>query len=489
MDTERVELVSKENEDIYYIRALGTNENQGRGAVRRKFKFTKSSVKALPFCTNAQMYCYDKSFTGFGVRLGQTKKSYFVESDIRGGDAGVRITILDVSKIDLDDARGMAREYILKMRQGIDPREEVKKSERERERKLEERRKKTITLKRAFQEFLEKKRYKGMPLKIGTKIEYLKILNTLFDDWGGISICDITPADIIKKHGEIIEKAQARYKKMHEKKKEDNIKIPDKVGRSYADSAMRTLSSVLNWAMWNLSLDKTNSLFERNPVDILNRNRSGLWYTPAPRDERIHDHQLSLWLTTLDNLRSKNGDLSTIRTGCDYLEFVLFTGLRRNEAANLTWGNFDYDMKILQITDTKNRIPLNLPLTEHLWGILRERKRISGMLHNNKKFVFPSMVKEDGPLAEPRYVAEEVTKISGIKFRIHDLRRTFISIAGILLREPIVKTLVNHKNGDVTSGYQHYDIKERREAMEKISEYIMCKKREGQIKIVNSNAS
>ncbi|MBC8554206.1 MAG: tyrosine-type recombinase/integrase [Candidatus Brocadiales bacterium] len=483
----KVELVNKNKDDVYFVRDAKNGRNR---IVHRKFKFTTQSVNKLPLCTNAQLYCYDESLAGFGVRLGRTKRSYFVESDIKGGDKGVRKTLGNINIFkNPNEARGLAREYILKMRQGIDPREEVKAREWQRKKKLQERRKKAVTLEYAFFEFFQNKRHRQKPLKNSTKREYSNILNKLFEDWRGTSICDITPEDILKRHGKIIENAQKRYMKMLEKKKLDSSNIPDKVGRSYADSAMRTLSSVLSWAMWNLSPDKVTPLFERNPVDILNRNRAGLWYTPSPRKERIHDHQLSDWLTTLDKLRSKNGELTTIRTGCDYLEFVLFTGLRRNEAATLTWKQFIQEDKTLKIDDTKNRQTHILPLTDHLISILNERKRISGMLDSNKLFIFPSMVKDGKHLAEPRYIAEKVTELSGIKFRIHDLRRTFISIAGICTNTPIVKKLANHKDGNVTSGYQDYYIEECRKAMEKISEYIMNKKRQGQIKLADNNAS
>jgi len=65
--------------------------------------------------------------------------------------------------------------------------------------------------------------------------------------------------------------------------------------------------------------------------------------------------------------------------------------------------------------------------------------------------------------------------ISGIYFSIHDLRRTFITIAESLsIREYTLKRLMNHKNArDVTAGYIIKEIESLRQPMEKISNFIL----------------
>jgi integrase len=74
-----------------------------------------------------------------------------------------------------------------------------------------------------------------------------------------------------------------------------------------------------------------------------------------------------------------------------------------------------------------------------------------------------------------RYAQEAVIKDSEIRFTIHDLRRTFATIANSLdIPAYTVKMLLNHKmSGDVTAGYIITDVERLREPMNKINTYIL----------------
>jgi hypothetical protein len=59
---------------------------------------------------------------------------------------------------------------------------------------------------------------------------------------------------------------------------------------------------------------------------------------------------------------------------------------------------------------------------------------------------------------------------------IHDLRRTFISIAESLdISMYAIKAIVNHgtTSGDVTAGYVVWDIERLRKPMQNITDYIL----------------
>ncbi len=58
----------------------------------------------------------------------------------------------------------------------------------------------------------------------------------------------------------------------------------------------------------------------------------------------------------------------------DYLLFLLFTGLRRQEAATLKWFDIDLNDRSFTLTNTKNREPLTLPLTNYVYDLLQSRK-------------------------------------------------------------------------------------------------------------------
>lgn len=133
----------------------------------------------------------------------------------------------------------------------------------------------------------------------------------------------------------------------------------------------------------------------------------------------------------------------------DYFLLILFTGLRREEAASLRWDQVDLKGKTLKITDTKNHQVHVLPLSDFLYDLFHSRHA-----QPTAEFVFPSDSKT-GYVIEPRKVMEKVIRKSGVTFTLHDLRRTFITIAESLdIPAYALKRLMNHKASyDVTAGY------------------------------------
>ncbi len=68
-----------------------------------------------------------------------------------------------------------------------------------------------------------------------------------------------------------------------------------------------------------------------------------------------------------------------------------------------------------------------------------------------------------------------VIKSSGVTFTIHDLRRTFITLAESLdISAYALKRLLNHKmNNDVTSGYLIMDVERLRKPMQQVTDYLL----------------
>jgi integrase len=76
-----------------------------------------------------------------------------------------------------------------------------------------------------------------------------------------------------------------------------------------------------------------------------------------------------------------------------------------------------------------------------------------------------------GYLIEPRRQVQKVIQLSAVPFTLHDLRRTFITIAeSIDISAYALKRLVNHKmtNDDVTAGYIISDGERLRKPMQQI---------------------
>lgn len=93
----------------------------------------------------------------------------------------------------------------------------------------------------------------------------------------------------------------------------------------------------------------------------------------------------------------------------DYLLFLLFTGLRRQEAATLKWSNIDLDDRSFTLTDTKNREPLTLPLTDFVFDLLQSRKAAT-----DSEYVFAGDGKAGYLIEPPPSSAESYSIIRSI---------------------------------------------------------------------------
>ena len=89
-------------------------------------------------------------------------------------------------------------------------------------------------------------------------------------------------------------------------------------------------------------------------------------------------------------------------------------------------------------------------------------------------FVFPGSGRT-GYLIEPKRQIAHVRRICGIHFTIHDLRRTFATVAESLdVPYYAMKRLLNHRTqGDVTAGYIQISVERLRQPMQRISEFLL----------------
>lgn len=108
-------------------------------------------------------------------------------------------------------------------------------------------------------------------------------------------------------------------------------------------------------------------------------------------------------------------------------------------------------------------------MTDFLYDLLSKRQSLA-----NDVYVFPGSGK-GGYIVEPRKQMVKVTEQSGIRFTVHDLRRTFITVAESLdISAYAVKRLVNHKmNNDITAGYIITDVERLRKPMQQITDYLI----------------
>lgn len=141
----------------------------------------------------------------------------------------------------------------------------------------------------------------------------------------------------------------------------------------------------------------------------------------------------------------------------DLTMFLLLTGARRMEGAELTWDrvNIDDDDPAncwFRLPNPKNSNPVSMPLSSQAAELLKARPRVKENPH-----VFLSWGKT-GHIMDARGTMEIVSKVAALHLSAHDLRRTFTNIA---MRECLIEKfrtdlLTNHTPAqeDVTS--RHY---------------------------------
>lgn len=379
-----------------------------------KAKLTERFVDSLPFTQEGQAVYTDEDLPGFGIVIGTKSKTYFAQRDIKYKT--VRVTIGKHILIKTREAREEAKALLLRMAKGENP-NEVK-----RQKTLD-----GITLWDAIGNYVDGKKNLS-----NTTLRNLKFATEKwFADWQKIPLQTISKEMVFKRHK----------------------KIGEEVGNTTANIALRLLRTVYNFAML------ANDTLPPNPVRTLSLSKS--WFKDVRRQTVIKPTQLKAWHDAV--LLIEN---SGIR---DYLFLLLFTGMRKQEGLTLKWENVDFQENVITVPETKSGRPLVIPISDYVSELLKARKKRT----EESIWVFPSIGKT-GHLVEPKKSVAWVGKKSGVTFMLHDLRRTFITIAESLdISAYAVKQLVNHSSsGDVTAGYIVMNVERLRDPMQKIASYI-----------------
>jgi integrase len=390
-------------------------------------KITKSKVDELEFTpgrSNQQIY-WDDEQPGFGVRVTATSKSYVCESRVNGKTR--RITIGRHGKLTAEQARQLARREVGKLASGIDPSVEKAKN-----------RERGITLQMALDAYLEGKNGK---LKPRTVSDYKLAMVETFSDWMKRPIQSFTVANLRSRYSKRVKESPAR-----------------------ANNAMRVLRAVLRDA----AAEVQDKAAKADLQDLVREALHKRWAKVERRDTLITRDDLPNWVNAVLNHKNSH-HLSKAGVVADYLMFNILTGCRREEAATMLWDDVNFKAKTFTLRDTKNRGDHTLPMTDWLEDMFVRRKKTA-----TNDFVFQGDGKT-GHLVEPKKQMVHIIKASKVHFTIHDLRRTFASLAeGLGIGTYTLKRLMNHKmSGDVTAGYVILNTENLREPMQKITDFVL----------------
>lgn len=397
-------------------------------------KLTKAAIAKLkaPTKSGKQELVWDTELRGFGVLLSGTTnaRSYVVQRTLPDGHSR-RLTVGSLAEIDLDKARSQAADLINDMRRGVDPKQQRRSAA-------------TWTLKRALEEYLKARKN----LKPNTVRLYRFAVERHLAPWLDRPLSSITADTVEDRHRAI----QAEVEKRRGP-------LPEHFG-SRSGAHMANDALVVFRLLWNFVAEREESL-GANPVRRLRRQ----WY-PAPRRERvIPTEALPAFYRAAEALSNR-----TVR---DYILLLLFTGLRREEAAALSWSEIDFNSKVVRLpaSRTKASRRLDLPMSSFVRDLLVARRAIG----REDDFVFASNAKS-GHLEDPDDGLKAVAKQTGVRVSSHDLRRTFVTIAESTdISVMALKALVNHSLGsDVTSGYVIATTERLREPCQRVCDRLMA---------------
>ena len=384
-----------------------------------RLKLTVRAVDRLPAPdpSGHQVLHWDAELRGFGVLCSGTTdaKTYVVQRDLPGGRTR-RVTVGPVNVLDLDKAREQAKGVLADFYKGIDP-----KAGRRTE----------FTLRSALAAYLEVR----ADLRDGSRRNYSDFVEQHLSPWLDAPLRSITREMVETRLRQIAKDIEARHRRaaveLAERFEAKAAKVKA-LGWTDAAARYRTLATkaaqrepakgnaAANGAMralrvlYNFAADRAppSNPMPPNPVRLRR-----LWLPVERRTREVPEADLPRFYRAVCALPNP--------IASDYILLLLFTGLRRNEAAALKWSEVDLHKKVIRLPAVRAKAgrKLDLPMSDVVHDLLMARRAIG-----NAQFVFPSNSKS-GHIEEPKFAFAAVAEATGIDVSPHDLRRTYITVA------------------------------------------------------------
>ena len=360
-------------------------------------KLTKRAIEALE-PADKDYFVWDGELSGLGIRVFPTGRKQFV-LQYRYGRTSRRMSLGRFGAITPDQARGIALEAMVKLRQDVDP-------------TAEKRAKRTaLTVRELADRFDEE--HIAVHLKASTAKEYRRNLKLfILPAIGHLRIVDVTRADIAKYHH-------------------------DWRHRPYqANRNLEIISKMFNLAeLWGLRPDGTNP------------RRHIKKYPEKKRERYFSTAELQAIGRVLGEMEDERIELASAIAA---VRLLLFTGCRLGEIMTLRWEHVDLQSKLLRLPDSKTGAK-EVHLGQAAIGVLKSITPATGN---------PFVIEGHNPgahLTDLQPFWQRLRGRAGLKnARIHDLRHTFASVAvshGQSL--PMIGKLLGHKQVQTTARYAH----------------------------------
>jgi integrase len=362
-----------------------------------------ASFKCPP--SKKEAYLWDAAAPGLGIRARTGGSRNFIHQGRVPGCSPIRTTIGSVEAWDLDTAREEARRLQRLLDTGTTPKDEKQANEISRKRKAAQEAIEKITLADVWPIYIEAKQHK----------------------WSKHSLKDhhkaVQEPNLPKKRSKDLTKAGALYSLLPIKLSElDEITLSNwlknesKNRPTVAARAYRLLSACLRWCS-ELSkpaygLPALNSVVQ---VPALKHSSVKDYLAKSEaKDDCLQKEQLSAWF---QYARTAHNPIIGA-----YLQTLLLTGARREELAQLTWHDIDFQWQSITIRD-KVEGTRTIPLTPYVHLLLAN-------LPKRNESVFSSPTSKSGHITNPRATMVNICELAGIpNVTLHGLRRSFKSLS------------------------------------------------------------
>lgn len=382
---------------------------------RRLTDRTLQSLKPAPLSKRYEVM--DAEAQGLGVRVNDKgRKTFILIARFPGGKHPVRRTLGTYDAMSLAEARDEARRHNTLRRQGVDPREQRKQEQADREASS------FAAVAEAY--FKDMKRLK---LRRAKEVE-ADIRREFISRWGTRPIAEITRDDIRSVITHTVDSG-AFWKAHHL--------------LSYA-------SRLFNWAIENKSKLLKHSPCERmRPAKLIGPKQ--------PRTRILNDGELRTVWKASDRINYPFGP---------FLRMLILTGQRRTEVAEARWSEIDLTKREWTIPAERMKAGAAhvVPLTDDVLAILKALPRFK-----HGEYLFSTTLGAR-PISGFSKMKARLDKAIGEAppWVLHDIRRTMRTHLSALPVEDLVRELViGHTQKGLHKVYdQHSYINEKRLALE-----------------------
>jgi integrase len=364
--------------------------------------------------SKAEHIVFDETMPGFGlrIRVGDKKQHRTYIAQYKLGSKHRRITLGNVAKVTLEDAKQRAKIIFGKVADGKDPANE----------KAEARQTASHTLGAKIADYLEAK---AAAMKPRSYEETKRHLESHWKPLHGLALSGIGRANVAAQVSTIAKGS----------------------GPVAANRSRASLSAFFRWAIGE-------GLCDQNPVAGTNKQEEA-----GPRERSLSDAEAAtVWLAAPEN------DYGRI------VQLILLTGCRRDEIGSLQWPEINLKDKTITLPGerTKNKQTHVVPLSDSATAILKKIPQ-----RGNRDFVFGSGRNGYSGWSKSKAGIDNAAKLKGA-WTLHDLRRTVRTGLGKLGVQPhIAEAVMNHLPPKLIRTYDRNTYAaEKRDALDKWATHL-----------------